>query len=87
MEEHQDHKQISKNIPKPPNKSEQYAIEGDSDTLVPFEDENEHREINTDDPGEISYWAQEFQISEDELKSAIVMNGHSLRAIKKYLSV
>jgi hypothetical protein len=67
-------------MPDPDNIREQYEMESDGDTLEPFVDENEYREINADDP-------DDFQISIPELKAAIVLNGTSVKAIKKYLSV
>lgn len=74
------------NIPDPEEISERYEIESDGDTLEPFDDEAEQREINADDPSELQYWAEEFQISLGQLKAAIVMNGTKVREIKKYLS-
>jgi len=62
-------------------------ISADSDTLEPFDDSAEHRQINSDDPRDIAFWADEFQISVAELKAAILLNGSSVREIKKYLSV
>ncbi len=62
-------------------------IESDGDTLEPFDDETEDREIDSDDPDDLTYWAKQFQISVNDLKAAIVLNGNSLRAVKKYLSV
>ncbi|RZK19506.1 MAG: DUF3606 domain-containing protein [Pedobacter sp.] len=67
--------------------TERYSIEDDSDTLEPFEDTSEHREINSDDPKDLQHWADEFQINVDTLKSVIVLNGTSVRDIKKYLSI
>lgn len=64
-----------------------HPIEDDSDTLEPLPDESEFREINADDPNDLKYWANQFQISVDELKAAIVINGTEVREIKRYLSV
>ena len=66
---------------------EQFPIEDDSDTLEPFVDENEYREIKADDPIDVTHWAEQFQISVGDLKAAIVLNGNSVKEIKKYLSV
>jgi len=74
-------------IPDPEEIRERFPIEADSDTLEPFDDAQEHREINTGDPGEIAYWAAQFQISESQLRDAIALNGNAVRDIKKYLSV
>jgi hypothetical protein len=74
-------------MPDPDNIREQYEMESDGDTLEPFVDENEYREINADDPDDLEAWAENFQISIPELKAAIVLNGNSVKAIKKYLSV
>ena len=63
------------------------SIFDDSDTLEPFEDETESRVINPNDDADLIYWAAQFQISVADLKAAIVLNGNSLKAIKKYLSV
>lgn len=65
----------------------QYELEDDSDTLEPFVDDAEHREVNTDDEADLKYWAEQFQVSVEELKAAIALNGSSVKAIKKYLSV
>jgi hypothetical protein len=87
MEDNKDNFGFGENIPGPDEIRERFAIEEDSDTLEPFDDGSEDREINADDPGDVTHWAQEFQISVEELKSAIVLNGNSVREIKKYLSV
>ena len=87
MEENKDNFGFGENIPDPDEIRERFSIEDDSDTLEPFDDGSEHREINADDPVELARWAAEFQISVEDLKAAIVLNGNSLRKIKKYLSV
>ena len=74
-------------VPDPDEIRERYPIEDDSDSLEPFDDGSEHREINADDPHDISYWANQFQIAEEDLKAAIVLNGNSIKDIKKFLSV
>jgi len=87
MEENKDNFGFGENIPDPDEIRERFSIEDDSDTLEPFDDGSEHREINADDPVELARWAGEFQISVEDLKAAIVLNGNSVREIKKYLSV
>ena len=87
MEENKDNFGFGENIPDPDEIRERFSIEDDSDTLEPFDDGSEHREINADDPVELARWAAEFQISVQDLKAAILLNGNSLREIKKYLSV
>jgi hypothetical protein len=87
MEDNKDNFGFGENIPDPDEIRKRYEIEDDSDTLEPFVDENEHREINADDPKELELWAEKFQISVDDLKAAIVLNGNSVKEIKKYLSV
>ena len=87
MEDNKDNFGFGENIPDPDEIKERFAIEDDSDTLEPFVDEREHREINTDDPKDVAYWAAQFQISEEELKQAIVLNGTDIKEIKKYLSM
>ncbi len=74
-------------VPDPDEIRERYPIENDSDALEPFDDRSEHRVINPEDPDEIHYWTQQFQITEEQLHDAIELNGTSVRAIKKYLSV
>ncbi|WP_316738589.1 DUF3606 domain-containing protein [Pedobacter aquatilis] len=64
-----------------------YPIENDADTLEPFDDKQESREINPEDPAEMAYWTQQFQISESQLHDAVALKGTSVRAIKKYLSI
>ncbi len=87
MLENKDNFGFGENIPDPEEIRERYAIEDDSDTLEPFIDEQEDREINADDTDDMAHWANEFQISVEDLKAAIVLNGNSVREIKKYLSV
>jgi hypothetical protein len=87
MEENKDNFGFGENISNPDEISAQHSIEDDSDTLEPFTDESEHREINADDPAAIAYWAAQFQISIADLKAAIVLNGNSVKEIKKYLSI
>ncbi|KLT63592.1 DUF3606 domain-containing protein [Pedobacter sp. BMA] len=74
-------------VPDPDEVRERYPIEDDADTLEPFDDQSEHREINADDPKDLAYWAAQFQIDVNSLKGAIALNGNSIREIKKYLSV
>lgn len=71
----------------PLNANGVYAIEDDADTLEPFVDDNEHRQIDAANPDDLAYWAEQFQIGVDELKAAIVLNGNSVKAVKKYLSI
>ena len=87
MEENKDNFGFGENIPDPDEIRARFSIEDDSDTLEPFDDGSEHREINADDPEDVAHSAQEFQISVEDLKAAIVLNGNSVREIKKYLSV
>ena len=87
MEAHKDSFGSEELFPGAEQQKMQYVIEEDSDTLEPFIDPNEHRVINADDPKEISYWAQQFQISEQDLKAAIVLNGNAVQKIKSYLSI
>jgi hypothetical protein len=74
-------------IPDPEEIRERFPIEDDSDTLEPFDDASEHREINLDDPQELKYWTNQFQINEQTLREAVALYGTSLREVKKYLSV
>ena len=64
-----------------------HPIEADSDSLEPLQDEKDCGEINADDPKDLIYWADQFKISVADLKAAIVLNGTSIQAIRKYLSV
>ena len=74
-------------VPYPDEIRERYPIEDDSDSMEPFDDDSEHREVNADDPKDLEYWAGQFQITTDMLQAVIVINGNSVREIKKYLSV
>ena len=87
MEENKDNFGFGENIPDPEEIRKQFTIEDDSVTLEPFVDENEHREINADDPADVARWADEFQVTVSDLRAAIVLNGNSVKEIKKYLSV
>lgn len=64
-----------------------HPIEKDTDALEPLQDDKELGEINADDPKDLIYWADQFKISVADLKAAIVLNGTSIQAIRKYLSV
>ncbi|RYY52840.1 MAG: DUF3606 domain-containing protein, partial [Chitinophagaceae bacterium] len=74
MEENKDNFGFGENIPDPEVIRKQFSIEDDSDTLEPFVDENEHREINADDPADVARWADEFQVTFSDLRAAIVLN-------------
>jgi len=87
MEENKDNFGFGENIPDPDEIRERYTVEDDSDTLEPFDDSSEHRQINADDPVDVAHWANEFQISVEDLKAALVLHGNSVREIKKYFSV
>jgi len=77
----------SEAIPDPEEIRERFPIEDDSDILEPYDDVSEHREINLDDPHELKYWTNQFQINEQTLRDAVALNGTSVREVKKYLSV
>lgn len=62
-------------------------LESDADTLEPFDDKDEQREIDTNSASDMAYWAKQFQLSISDLKAAIALNGNSVRELKKYLSV
>ena len=87
MVEGKQHFDGEEDIPDPDEFKYLHPIEDDSDTLEPIPDDSEFREINADDPEDLMYWADQFQISVEELKAAIVINGTSVRDIKSYLSV
>lgn len=87
MEENKENFEFDERIPDPEEIRERYSLEDDSDTLEPFIDESEHREINADDQNDLAYWADQFQISIEDLKTAIYLNGNSVKAIKTYLSI
>ncbi|MCX2584808.1 DUF3606 domain-containing protein [Pedobacter sp. MR22-3] len=65
---------------------DRHETESDLDSLEPQEFGTDEGIINVDDPNELSSWAEQFQISTDELKSAALLRGNSIREIKKYLS-
>ena len=65
---------------------DRHETESDLDSLEPQEFGTNEGELNVDDPSELSYWAEQFQISTDDLKSAALLQGNSIREIKKYLS-
>ncbi|RBQ11825.1 DUF3606 domain-containing protein [Pedobacter miscanthi] len=87
MEQNKKQDPSDDNIPDPDDIRERFPIEDDSDTLEPFDDQSEHREINADDPKDMAFWATQFQISHEELHAAMALTGNSVRAIKKYLSI
>lgn len=87
MEDNKDNFGFGENIPDPDEIRENYAIEDDSDTLEPFDDDSEYREINADDPKDLTYWAEQFQVAESDLKAAMLLVGSSVREVKRYLSL
>lgn len=87
MDDNKDNFGFGENMPDPEELKDRHEINNDSLSIEPLTDESEHREIDVDDEHELHYWANEFQISVDELKAAVAVNGNSVRQIKKYLSV
>ncbi|MGA9650142.1 DUF3606 domain-containing protein [Pedobacter sp.] len=65
---------------------DRHETESDLDSLEPQEFGTNEGVVNVDDPLELSFWAEQFQISIDELKSAALLQGNSIREIKKYLT-
>ena len=53
--------------------------EYDSDSLEPQEFATGEGTLNVNDPVELRYWAEQFQVSTDELKSAALLQGNSIR--------
>lgn len=62
-----------------------HEIESDSDRIEPAEFSINDGIINTEDPEQIKYWAEQFQISPDMLKAAAAIRGDRISEIKKYL--
>jgi hypothetical protein len=87
MEDQKSNFEFKTNIPAQNESKARDPGEDEPLQLTPFDDENEHGVINVDDPENITYWANQFQISEDELKKAMARNGNSIKEIKKYLSI
>ena len=87
MEENNDTTAYFQNLSGGEQTRDDNPIAADRDTLEPFDDLSENRQINADDPKDLVRWADEFQIPVAELKAAILLNGSSVREIKKYLSV
>ncbi|WP_316831705.1 DUF3606 domain-containing protein [Pedobacter aquatilis] len=73
-------------VPDPEEIRSQHPIEDDHDSLEAME-ATASAEINPEDPQDIAYWAMQFQISEDELRAAILLRGTAVEGIRKYLSV
>lgn len=65
---------------------DRHETESDVDPLEPQEFGTGEILLNVDDPSELRYWAEHFQISMDELRAATLLQGNSIREIKKYLS-
>ncbi|MDQ1142602.1 DUF3606 domain-containing protein [Pedobacter agri] len=63
------------------------ALESDEDTLEAESFGATTGIINADDPDELDQWARKFQISVQDLKAAIVLHGHKILDVKKYLSI
>lgn len=66
---------------------DRHEIESDGDTLEPQEFGTDNGTVNFNDPEELTYWAEQFQISTGELKAAALLRGNSIAEIKKYLSI
>lgn len=66
---------------------DRHEIESDGDTLEPQEFGANTGTVNLTDPDELSYWAEQFQVSPGELKAAALLRGNSIAEIKKYLSI
>ncbi|GAA4200055.1 hypothetical protein GCM10022289_11350 [Pedobacter jeongneungensis] len=62
-----------------------HEAEGDRETLEPGDFGPDEGTINTGNESELTYWAEQFRISTDELKVAALMRGNKLSEIKKYL--
>jgi len=60
-------------------------IASDKDTLEPEDFGVTEGTIDTADPMQLSYWAEQFQISPEELKAVATIRGQNLSAIKNYL--
>jgi len=58
----------------------------ESDSLEPQEFGQSWGTVDVDSASELEYWSRQFQISGDELRSAILFRGDSIAEIKKYLS-
>ncbi|WP_426115961.1 DUF3606 domain-containing protein [Pseudomonas sp. DSP3-2-2] len=43
--------------------------------------------VNVDDVGELKYWAQKFNVSRDEIKSAVKAVGVSLTAVERKIKL
>ncbi|WP_025145472.1 DUF3606 domain-containing protein [Pedobacter jeongneungensis] len=64
-----------------------HEIEDDFEMLEPGDFGPEEGVINTGKESELAYWAEQFQISTDELKTAALMQGNTLSEIRKYLKI
>ncbi len=63
----------------------QDEIEEDRDELEAGDFASSEGCIDSVDPKQLAYWAEQFQISTDELKATVVLMGGDLSEIKKYL--
>lgn len=71
----------------PVETTKKHPTEDDSDQQKPLIERTEDHEINVAEYSDLLFWANEFNISIEELKMVILMNGNSVRKIKKYLSL
>ncbi|MDQ0965381.1 uncharacterized protein YdaT [Flavobacterium sp. W4I14] len=60
-------------------------IASDKDTLEPEDFGVTEGTIDISDPKQLSYWAEQFQISTEELKAVVAIRGQNLSEIKNYL--
>jgi len=66
---------------------DRHEIQSDGDTLEPQEFGANTGTVNLNDPEQLAYWEEQFQISTGELKAAALLRGNSIAEIKKYLSL
>lgn len=62
-----------------------YEIEDDRETMEPGDFGTNDGTIDSSDSGQLKFWADQFQISIDELKAAVALRGSDISEIKKYL--
>ncbi|MFC3560273.1 DUF3606 domain-containing protein [Pedobacter jamesrossensis] len=64
---------------------DRHGIESDWEGVEPGDFATSSGKINPDSPDDLSQWAEKFQVSVDELKAAILMQGNSIEAVKNFL--
>lgn len=57
----------------------------DKGIVKDVDEQSDALEVDVDDPVNLAFWAEQFEISPDDLKKAILIAGKSIDAVTHYL--